>query len=235
LWSDIDESIFKQKNLTVTGVATHLSSPDSLDESDINFTNTQMDKFLAVVSKLKEKGYDTGKLHTHSSYAIYNYPEAELDYVRPGIMQYGVQSLFEETKIKPDLKPVLSLKALVAQVRWVGAGESVSYGRIFTADKPTKIATVGVGYADGIPRNLSGKGAKCIVNGKKVPIIGRICMDMIIVDVTDLETVEAGDTVTIIGKNGNEEIRCEEIAEAAGTITNDILAGLSARLPRIYF
>jgi len=229
------ESIFKQKNLIVTGVATHFASPDSLDGCDIDFTNKQMEKFLSVINKLKEKGYDTGKLHAQSSYAIYNYPEQELDYVRPGIMQFGVQSLFEETKIKPNLRPVLSLNALVTQVRWIEAGESVSYGRIFTADKPTKIATVGIGYADGIPRNLSGKNSKCIINGKKVPVIGRICMDMIIVDVTDLKAVEAGDIVTIIGKNGTEEIRCEEIAEAAGTITNDILAGLSARLPRIYY
>jgi len=149
-------------------------------------------------------------------------------------MQYGVQCIFDKTKIRTDLQPVLSLKAIVAQVRWIGAGESVSYGRLFTADKPTKIATVSIGYADGIPRQLSGKNVMCIVNEKKVPIIGRVCMDMIILDVTDLENVEAGDIVTVIGKDGNEEIRCEEIAEAAGTITNDILSGLSARLPRIY-
>jgi len=149
-------------------------------------------------------------------------------------MLYGVQSVFDETKIKTDLRPVLSLKAFIAQVRWIEAGESVSYGRLYTADKPAKIATVCVGYADGIPRQMTGKGVMCLVNGKKVPIIGRICMDMIILDVTGLENAAAGDIATIIGKDENEEIRCEEIAEAAGTITNDVLSGLGHRLPRIY-
>jgi len=228
------ENIFNYRNLKVTGVATHLSSPDGMDEKDIDFTNIQIKRFTNVVQELNGKGYDTGKLHAQSSYGIYNHPEIKCDYVRPGIMQFGVLSVQEETKIKPDLRPVLSLKAIIAQVRWIDAGESVSYGRSFTTEKPTKIATVSIGYADGVPRQLSGRNAMCMINGKKAPIIGRICMDMIIVDVTDIENVKAGDTATIIGKDGNEEIRCEEIAEAAGTITNDVLSGLGTRLPRIY-
>jgi len=228
------ESIFNYRNLTVTGVATHLSSPDSMSKADIAFTNAQMAKFFTVVKTLKEKGYDVGKLHAQSSYGIYNHPDIKCDYVRPGIMLYGVLSIHEETKITTDLLPVLSLKAIIAQVRWIKAGENVSYGRSYTAEKPTKIATVSAGYADGIPRQMSGKGGMCIVRGRRVPIIGRICMDMIILDVTDIEDVNAGDIATIIGKDGNEEIRCEEIAEAAGTITNDVLSGFGARLPRIY-
>jgi len=228
------ESVFNQKNLVVDGIATHLASSDSLFEGDIDFTNAQMDKFYMVVHKLRDKGYDVGKLHAQSSYGIYNYPDLKCDYVRPGIMMYGVQSQNDDTKIKTKLHPVLSLRAVIAQVRWIGAGESVSYGRLFTADKPTKLATVCIGYADGFPRQLTGNGGKSIVKGKKVPIIGRICMDMIMLDVTDIEHVEAGDIATLIGKDGNEEIRCEEVAAAAGTITNDILAGLGERLPRIY-
>jgi len=228
------ESIFTHKNLIVEGIATHLASSDSLDVIDIDFTNNQIEKFFAVVHKLRGKGYNVGKLHMQSSYGIYNYPEFKCDYVRPGIMLYGVQSQSDETKIKTKLHPVLSLKAVIAQVRWIGAGESVSYGRLFTAGKPTKIATVSIGYADGFPRQITGNDGKCIVNGKKVPIIGRICMDMIMLDVTHVEQVQAGDVVTLIGKDGNEEIRCEEVAEAAGTITNDILTGLGERLPRIY-
>jgi serine/alanine racemase len=110
----------------------------------------------------------------------------------------------------------------------------VSYGRFFTTDKPIKLATVNIGYADGIPRQMTGNGGKCIVNGCKVPIIGRICMDMLMLDVTDAKDVEAGDVATFIGKDGNEEIRCEEVAAIAGTITNDILCRLGARLPRVY-
>jgi serine/alanine racemase len=228
------ESIFHYKNLVVDGIATHYASPDSLDESDIDFTNEQTESFFAVVRKLKEKGYNVGKLHSQSSYGIYNYPDTKCDYVRPGIMLYGVQSQDDLTQIKTRLCPLLSLRAVIAQVRWIKAGESVSYGRQFTAVKPTKIATVGIGYADGVMRQMSGKGGKCIVKGQIVPIIGKICMDMIVLDVTDVEDVVAGDIATIIGKDGNKIIRSEEVAAVSGTITNHLLSGLSARLPRIY-
>jgi len=227
------ENIYGLSNLSVEGVATHLASPDSLIESDISFSNEQMEMFFTVVHKLKEKGLNTGKLHVHSSYGIYNYPETKCDYTRPGVMMYGIQSQNDETKIKTDLQPVLSLKAVIAQVRWIKAGESISYGRSYIAGKDTKLATVCIGYADGIPRQMSGKDGFGIVHGKKVPIVGRICMDMLMLDVTEAGYVEAGDIATFIGRDGSEEIRCETIAEAAGTITNDILSGLSSRLPRI--
>jgi len=228
------ESIFKYKNLKVEGIATHLASPDSSEESDINFTNLQMEKLFTVAHKLRDKGYDVGKIHAQSSYGIYNYPGLECDFVRPGIMLYGVKSQNDDTKVKTDLRPVLSLRAVIAQVRWIEAGESVSYGRLYTADRPIKLATVAAGYADGIPRQMTGNGGKCIVNGVKVPIIGRICMDMFMLDVSDVEHVEPGDIATIIGRDGDEEVRCEDVAAASGTITNDILTGLGTRLPRIY-
>jgi serine/alanine racemase len=229
------ESIFNLSNLTVEGIATHLASPDSLEANDVEFTNAQMEKFYSVVEALRCKGYDVGKLHAQSSYGIYNYPDIECDYVRPGIMLFGVQSQDDDTRVRTNLCPVLSLKATIAQVRWIGAGESVSYGRLYTADKPIKLATVGIGYADGIPRQMTGNGGKAIVNGRKVPIIGRICMDLLMLDVTEVDNVNAGDVATFIGKDGNEEIRCEEVAAAAGTITNDILCRLGTRLPKIYF
>jgi len=227
------ESIFNLNNIKVEGTATHLSSPDRLTENDINFSNMQMEMFFSTVKKLKDKGYETGKLHAHSSYGIFNYPEPGCDYTRPGIMMYGVHSQNDETKIKTGLLPVLSLRAVIAQVRWIKAGESISYGRSYTVREDIKLATVSIGYADGIPRQLSGKNGVSIVRGKKVPIIGRICMDMLMLDVTNVENVEAGDIATFIGRDGDEEIRCEDIAEMAGTITNDILSGLSGRLPRI--
>jgi len=228
------ESIYNFENLIVDGIATHLASPDSMEQRDIDFTNTQMESFNKVLCNLKDKRYKVGKIHAQSSYGIYNYPEMACDFVRPGIMLYGVKSQDDETKIKTGLKPVLSLRAIIAQVRWIGAGESVSYGRLYTSVKPIKLATVNAGYADGIPRQMTGNGGQCIVNGIRVPIIGRICMDMLMLDVTDVENVAAGDVATIIGKDKNEEIRCEEVAAASGTITNDILSGLGERLPRIY-
>ena len=228
------ESIYNCENLKVDGIATHLASSDSSDKSDIDFTNDQMEKFLDVVQKLRDKGYNVGKLHAQSSYGIFNYPELKCDYVRPGIMMYGVKSQNDETIIKAELRPVLSLKAVIAQVRWIGEGESVSYGRLYTAEKPVKLATVCIGYADGLPRQITGKSGECIVKEKKVPIIGRVCMDMIMLDVTDVENVEAGDVVTIIGREGDTVIHSEDVAEASDTITNDLLSGLSRRLPRIY-
>ena len=232
-FSDI-ESIYNCKNLTVEGTATHLASPDSLAEGDIEFTKMQMERFGDVVEKLRGKGYNVGKLHSQSSYAIFNHPDIMCDYVRPGIMLYGVHSQDDDTKVRTDFRPVLSLKALIAQVRQVREGEGVSYGRLYTTEKPTMIATVSIGYADGIPRHLTGRSGMCIVNGCKVPIVGRVCMDMLMLDVTGAGEVKAGDIATFIGKVGDIEIRCEELADCAGTITNEILCRLGARLPRIY-
>jgi len=234
--SNLDEieSVFNCDNLIVDGIGTHLASQDSLDDSDIEFTNMQMMNFFSVVQELRNKGYDTGKLHAQASYGIYNFPELKCDIVRPGIMLYGVQSQNDETKIKTDLQPVLSLKARIAQIRLIDKGEHVSYGRSYTAIKTMKTATVSIGYADGVPRQMSGNGGQCIVKGTKVPIIGRICMDMLMIDVSDISDVNPGDIVTLIGKDGNEEIRCEDMAEASDTITNDILTGLGCRLQRIY-
>jgi len=228
------ESVYAQKNLTVQGVATHFASSDSLDSGNMEFTNLQMDRFIAAVNGLKGKGYNVEKIHTQASYGIYNYPEMECSYARAGIAMYGVMSHDGETKIKPALTPVLSMRALIAQVRWIGAGESVSYDRTFTADKPTKLATVSIGYADGVPRQMSGNGGICIVHGCKAPIVGRICMDMLMIDVTNIDNVAAGDIATLIGKDGKEEIRCEDVAAASGTITNDILCRTGERLPRVY-
>jgi len=228
------ESVFKCRNLTVRGLATHFASSDSLLESDIEFTNLQMERYRDVVDALKEKGYDAGKLHAQASFGILNYPEIKCDYARAGIALYGVMSHNVETVAKPLLKPVLSLKALVAQVRWIGAGESVSYGRAYRSGKPIRIATVCIGYSDGVPRQMSGNGGVCLVSRQKVPIIGRICMDLLMIDVTGVDTVKAGDVVTLIGCDGAGEIRCEDVAEASGTISNDILCRLGKRLPRVY-
>jgi len=234
--SDIEEieSVYARENLTVEGVATHFASSDSLDADAVEFTNAQMERFLTVVGSLKKKGYDVGKLHTQASYGIYNHPEMQCDFARAGISLYGVMSHDDATRIKPALRPVLSLRARIAQVRRIDAGETVSYSRTFATDKPIILATVSIGYADGIPRQMSGNGGVCIVHRRKVPIIGRICMDMLMVDVTGIENVSAGDVATLIGKDGGEEIRCEEVAAVSGTITNDILCRLGGRLPRIY-
>ena len=228
------EGIYSCKNLVVEGVGTHFASSDSHEQGDVDFTNLQIERFYEVVRALNSKGFHTGKLHAQASSGILNYPGLDCGYARIGIALYGMLSDDTETKIKPNLRPVLSLRANIAQVRWVGAGESVSYGRIFTTDRPTKLAVVSVGYADGVPRHMSGNGGMCIVRGRKAPIVGRVCMDLLVIDVTDAGPVEAGDVVTLIGRDAGESIRCEDFAAASGTITNEIVCRLGGRLPKIY-
>ena len=227
------ESVFKCENLVVCGVATHLAVSDSLDDDDVAFTMAQIDVFNSVVSALKGFGYDIGATHVQASYGICNYPGLECDFARAGIALYGVLSHDEETRLSLDLRPVLSLRARIAQVREIGAGEAVSYGRTFVAPKPMRLATVGVGYADGVPRQMSGNGGACIVNGRRAPIVGRICMDLLMIDVTGVDDAEQGGVATLIGCDGGEVIRCEDVAAASGTITNDILCRLGSRLPRV--
>ena len=227
------ESVFQSEYLTVVGIATHLASPDSQSDDDKIFTDMQIKSFYETVGALQEKGYDTGKLHIQSSYGIINYPELQCDYARAGIMLYGVLSDNTKTRSNPELRPVLSLYAKVIQTRWIDTDDSVSYGRIYKAEKPTKIAVVSIGYADGVPRAMSGNNGFCIINGKRVPIIGRICMDLLMVDISDVHSVFPGDIVTLIGRDGDNEIRCEDFADAANTITNEILSSLNSRLERI--
>ena len=233
-YKNIDKliEIYQMKNLEILGTYSHLCVSDSLKEDDKLFTNKQITNFFETIKTLQNLGYDTGKIHIQASYGILNYPELNCDYVRPGIIMYGVYSYeYENTKTKVNLKPVLSLKARITSIKEITQGESVSYGRIFKADKTMKIATVGIGYADGYPRNLSGKNAKVLVNGNYVNIIGRICMDQLVIDVSNLTKIEDGDIVTLIGEE--KQIKAEVVAQNSGTITNELLSRLGKRLPII--
>ena len=224
--------IYQMQNLEILGTYSHLCVSDSLKGDDKLFTNKQITNFFETVKKLQNLGYDTGKIHIQASYGILNYPELNCDYVRSGIIMYGVYSdESENTKTEINLKPVLSLKSRITSIKEITQGESVSYGRIFKADKTMKIATVGIGYADGYPRNLSGKNAKVLVNENYVNIIGRICMDQLVIDVSNLSKIEDGDIVTLIGEE--RQIKAEEVAQKAGTITNELLSRLGKRLPII--
>ena len=233
-YKNIDKliDIYQMQNLEILGTYSHLCVSDSLKEDDKLFTNKQITNFFETIKTLQNLGYDTGKIHIQASYGILNYPELNCDYVRPGIIMYGVYSdEYENTKTKVNLKPVLSLKARITSIKEITQGESVSYGRIFKADKTMQIATVGIGYADGYPRNLSGKNAKVLVNGNYVNIIGRICMDQLVIDVSNLTKIEDGDIVTLIGEE--KQIKAEVVAQNSGTITNELLSRLGKRLPII--
>jgi serine/alanine racemase len=227
------ETIFSCENLSVKGMYTHLSEADSLKLEALDNTLRQIRRFNETISSLKAKGYHVGKLHVQESYGILNYPGLPCDYARAGIALYGVLCKNDQTRLSPGLQPVLSMKARVAEVRWIKAGEAVGYSRRFVAPSLMKIAAVTIGYADGIPRNSDSRDAYVLLSGLKAPILGLICMDVLIVDATLIDDVKPGDVATLIGRDGEELIRCEDVAESCGTITNELLSRLGARLPRM--
>lgn len=227
-------AIFNYKNLKVTGIFTHLSVCNSMEAGDVAFTNRQIHRFYKLVERLQDRHVQVPKIHIQSSYGVLNYPELRCDYVRLGIALYGVLSTPDKkVKCSLDLRPVLALKSKVIHIKTISQGESVSYGRSYVAQKEKQIAIVSIGYADGIPRSLSMGNGHVLVGGCRVPIIGQICMDQLIVDVTGLYDVHIGSTVILIGKDGTEEIAAEQMAADAKTITNELLSRLSVRLKRI--
>lgn len=228
---DIIKTLYFSSNVDVLGVFSHLCVSDSNTKEDILFTKEQISKFKSLRKKLEDINIKNLKYHIQSSYGILNYSELEFDYVRPGIIMYGVNS--EEnmfTKVKLDLKPVLSLKARITSVKEIDKSDSVSYGRSYIASEKEKIATVSIGYADGYPRNLSGKGVSVFVNGYYHKVIGRICMDQLIIKVNQVD-VKEGDIVTLIGDS--LEVSATRVSKFANTISNELLSRLGDRLNRV--
>jgi alanine racemase len=220
---------FKEaRRVELKGVYTHFATADQQDKS---FTRTQFDVFQSAVDSLHHEGLSAQLIHCANSSAILDLPETYCDMVRPGIMMYGYYPSFETSKSVP-LKPALSVKTAVSFVKKIDSGESVSYGRRFIAKKRTKIATLPLGYADGYPRLLSGK-TLVLINGKRYPVAGTICMDQMMVDVGDAE-VGVGDEATLVGRQVDQQITCWDLAERIGTIPYEILCGISARMPRTY-
>lgn len=223
--------VFSLKNLKVCGIFTHLCASDSMDEKDVCFTNIQIESFYQLLKSIKEKGIVIPKIHIQSSYGFLNYPGLHCDYVRAGIALYGVlSSPNDKTRLQLDLRPVLSLKSRVILLRQVKGGDPVGYGRSFVADRNRLIAILPAGYADGYPRSLScGKGS-VLINGHRAPIVGKICMDMLTVDVTDCPDVTIGSIATLIGKDGEKEIPAPMVAEISESITNELLSRMRRRL-----
>ena len=226
---------FSLKNIEITGIFTHLCSADSRAEEDVDFTRKQIGKFYNSLDNLRKSGIRIPKVHIQSSYGLLNYPEIKSDYVRAGIALYGVlSSPNDETKLKLDLRPVLSLKARVVLLRKIRKGETVGYSRAFTASRDSLIAILPIGYADGFPRNLSCGKSIVLICGQKAPIIGKICMDQLAVDVTDISNIKIGSIATLIGKDENDEISAPTVAENSESITNELLSRMGRRLNIIY-
>lgn len=223
--------LFHMKNLKICGMYTHLCCSESRRPEDISYTEKQIERFYCLVEELAADGVTIPPLHIQSSYGLLNYPGLSCDYVRLGIALYGVLSApGDDTVKKPDLRPVLSLKSRVVLIRSVKKGETVGYGRCFTAERDSRIAILSLGYGDGFPRHLSCGNGKVLIRRQTVPVVGRICMDQLAVDVTDVEDAAVGDIVTLIGAEGYDALSAPAVAEAFGSISNELLCRMGPRL-----
>ena len=226
----IVKQITALKELSADGIFTHFAASDETDKTSAEH---QFKLFTDFTGRLEKEGIHFTYRHCANSAAVIDMPQVDLDMVRLGIAMYGMYPSDEVKKEKVELFPALDLKSHVTMVKEIPAGEKVSYGGTFTTTRTTKLATVSVGYGDGYPRALSSKGY-VLVRGQKAPIVGRVCMDQMMVDVTDIENVTRADIVTLIGKDGDAEITVEEIAALAGTFNYEFVCGIGKRVPRVY-
>ncbi len=221
------------KNLKAEGIFTHFAAADSLSKDKTDYTGEQKRRFSEVVRKCEDLGVTFIHRHfTNSAGAIIHKDNAST-LARLGITLYGLTPEIS-LPLPEGLQPVMDFKACVSQVKTIHKGQSVSYGRTFIAERDTKVATIPAGYADGYPRLLSGR-SEVLVKGRRAKVIGRICMDQMMIDVTDIPGVKMGDICTLIGRDGGETVTADEIAEICGTIGYEIVSGISSRVPRVYY
>ncbi len=225
---------YRLSNVRVEGIFSHFPVSDDLGQDSTSFTNRQIELFNEVIETLRQEGIDPGIRHIQNSYGILNYGDLGMDYCRPGLLYMGVTG-DDSIPIasKPDFIPIMSMYANVSVVKTIQPGMTVGYGRHFTAKQPTKVATISIGYADGLPRLISNKGLEVLIHGQLCPLIGNICMDQCMVDVTHVDHVQEGDIACLVGKQGNQEATIDEISRKAETINNETLSALAARLPRL--
>ena len=223
-------SISKMPGLKVMGLMTHLSD---VAEKDKSFAELQVERFEMAMRRLKEEGIEIPLAHASGSAAVIDFAAANFNMVRPGIMLYGCYPS-ENTRDLVRLKPVMSLKAKIMHIKRVGPGTPISYGRTFYTEKESIIATLPIGYADGLNRGLSNQGS-VLIGGKRCPIVGTVCMDMTMVDITGVPGAQVFDEAVIIGRQGVEEITAWEVAKLLGTISYEVLCNVSKRVVREYF
>lgn len=218
--------------LNFKGLFTHFAAADRDGDPDSQFTATQYTRFLKVKTELEAKGFKPELCHCCNSAGTLLSPNMHLNAVRTGIILYGLKP--DSSLCLPiELSPVMSFKATISSINQIGVNQGISYGLTFKTDKPITTATVTVGYADGYPRFLSGCG-EVLINGKRCRILGRVCMDQMVVDVTNVDNVSIGSEVVLIGRSGSEEITADEIAKHGNTINYEIVCGISKRVPRYY-
>ena len=222
------DDVASLRGIVIKGLYSHLATADEADKS---FAFEQMQKFDAVVAAARRAGHEFPYIHIANSGAVLDIPGSYHTMVRPGIMLYGVYPSREVGRSIP-LRPVLSLRSNVVFIKEVGAGTPVSYGRKYVTPRPTRIATVPVGYGDGYPRRLS-NAASVLIGGRAYPVVGTVCMDQLMVDIGMDAVLHVGDDVTLIGADGGAQISAWELSETVGTIPYEILTGIAARVPRI--
>jgi alanine racemase len=223
-------AITRLQGLQLEGIYTHFAAAD---EQDKRYAHQQFDLFQALLESLEKAGLKAGLRHAANSAAIIDLPETHLDAVRPGIALYGLYPSPEVDHRRIDLRPAFSLKSRLLQVKCVPAGFKVSYGMTWEAPQATVIGTVAAGYADGIQRRLSNRGVM-LVNGRRAPIAGRVCMDLIMLDLGPGASARAGDEVVIIGRQGAAAITADEIAALLDTINYEVVFTNGVRVPRRY-
>ena len=221
------EKISQVPALKIHSVSTHLPAA----EEDARFTEDQLQHFAQLVREMRARVPHPFKVHVLLSSGILGFAKYHFDLVRAGLMLYGSAALPNEQKF---LQPVMTLKTRVALLRDLEAGRTVSYGRTFTTSRRTRVATLSAGYADGYPRSLSNRGAEVLIRGRRCPVLGRITMDLMMIDVSALPDVAVGDEVVLFGRQGAEEILVAEVAERAGTIAWEIFTGIGTRVQRVY-
>ena len=224
------EAIARLPGLELDGIFTHFATADSADKT---YANRQLERFKDFINQLGRAGIEPPIIHAANSAALIDIPESHLDMVRPGIATYGLYPSEEVDQSNVDLKPVMTLKCRIIHLKNVPAGFNISYGITYQTQKSTTIATVPVGYADGFNRLMSSRG-HMLLHGQRVPIVGRICMDLTMLDVGALSGVEIEDEVVIFGNQGYESITADELASSLNTINYEIVTSITSRVPRVY-
>jgi alanine racemase len=223
---EVARTIRRLPGLELTGICSHLPVADEDDA----YTQDQLDRFRAIAQSIASECSTSPLIHVENSAGAIGFPTRASGMIRAGLALYGVSP---RPEFQSSLLPVMTWKTRVTLVRDLGSGRSVSYGRTYITSAPTRVATLAVGYADGYPRQVSGRGANVLIRGQHCPVLGRVTMDQIMVDVSAIEGVEAGDEVILLGRDGHEEISAVTLADWAGTIAWDIFTGVGPRVVRV--
>ncbi len=230
------DQICNLPNLKIEGISTHFSSADN---EDLSITQAQLEKFQTALTIAQKRGVSAPLLHCANTSALFKFPKSRFNMVRPGLILYGtlpspsLQAVLDQEKKLTPFQPVMQWKSQIILVKSIAKGQHVSYSGSFTTQKNSLIATLPIGYADGLHRNLSNK-MEVLIRGKRAPQIGNICMDMTLIDVTGIADVQAGDEVVLFGKQEDQMISVEELAAKGNTIPYEILCNVGKRVPRVY-